>query len=253
MNKPAILLIMMSLLIACGRQADVVVIISANAEWKAFKEIVQSENPEYHTSPYGQYFRKRYGKNTVVFFHGGWGKIDAAGSAQYVIDTFNPGLIVNIGTAGGFHGAVNKGDIILVDKTITYDIHERMGDSEEAIAYYSTDLECPDIKMDGTIRKSAMVSADQDLDPLRIPELRKRYNAIAGDWESSAIAHVAKKNNTRCYILRGITDIVDKTGSEAYGNIKSFEEESRVLTKKLISLLESEGILNRVNTGSGKL
>jgi len=253
MNKPAILLIMMSLLIACGRQADVVVIISANAEWKAFKEIVQSENPEYHTSPYGQYFRKRYGKNTVVFFHGGWGKIDAAGSAQYVIDTFNPGLIVNIGTAGGFHGAVNKGDIILVDKTITYDIHERMGDSEEAIAYYSTDLECPDIKMDGTIRKSAMVSADQDLDPLRILELRKRYNAIAGDWESSAIAHVAKKNNTRCYILRGITDIVDKTGSEAYGNIKSFEEESRVLTKKLISLLEGEGILNRVNTGSGKL
>ena len=170
-----------------------------------------------------------------------------------MIDTFNPGLIVNIGTAGGFHGAVNKGDIILVDKTITYDIHERMGDSEEAIAYYSTDLECPDIKMDGTIRKSAMVSADQDLDPLRIPELRKRYNAIAGDWESSAIAHVAKKNNTRCYILRGITDIVDKTGSEAYGNIKSFEEESRVLTKKLISLLEGEGILNRVNTGSGKL
>jgi adenosylhomocysteine nucleosidase len=253
MNKPAILLIMMSLLIACGRQADVVVIISANAEWKAFKEIVQSENPEYHTSPYGQYFRKRYGKNTVVFFHGGWGKIDAAGSAQYVIDTFNPGLIVNIGTAGGFHGAVNKSDIILVDKTITYDIHERMGDSEEAIAYYSTDLECPDIKMDGTIRKSAMVSADQDLDPLRILELRKRYNAIAGDWESSAIAHVAKKNNTRCYILRGITDIVDKTGSEAYGNIKSFEEESRVLTKKLISLLEGEGILNRVNTGSGKL
>jgi len=253
MNKPALFLIMLSLLTACGRHADVVVIISANAEWKAFKEIKKSENPEYRTSPYGQWFSKRYGKNTVVFFHGGWGKIDAAGSAQYVIDTFNPGLIVNIGTAGGFHGAVNKGDIILVDKTITYDIHERMGDSEEAIAYYSTDLECPDIKMDGTIRKSAMVSADQDLDPLRIPELRKRYNAIAGDWESSAIAHVAKKNNTRCYILRGITDIVDKTGSEAYGNIKSFEEESRVLTKKLISLLEGEGILNRVNTGSGKL
>lgn len=252
MNKPAILLIMMSLLIACGRQADVVVIISANAEWKAFKEIVQSENPEYHTSPYGQYFRKRYGKNTVVFFHGGWGKIDAAGSAQYVIDTFNPGLIVNIGTAGGFHGAVHKGDIILVDKTITYDIHERMGDSEEAIAYYSTDLECPDIKMDGTIRKSAMVSADQDLDPLRIPELRKRYNAIAGDWESSAIAHVAKKNNTRCYILRGITDIVDKTGSEAYGNIQGFEKESKVIMEKLVSLLEGEGVLHHLGSHNGR-
>lgn len=252
MNKPALFLIMLSLLTACGRHADVVVIISANAEWKAFKEIVQSENPEYHTSPYGQYFRKRYGKNTVVFFHGGWGKIDAAGSAQYVIDTFNPGLIVNIGTAGGFHGAVNKGDIILVDKTITYDIHERMGDSEEAIAYYSTDLECPDVPMDGRIRKSAMVSADQDLDPLRIPHLRKHYNAIAGDWESSAIAHVAKKNNTRCYILRGITDIVDKTGSEAYGNIQGFEKESRVIMEKLVSLLEGEGVLHHLGSHNGR-
>ncbi len=77
--------------------------------------------------------------------------------------------------------------------------------------------------MDGRIRKSAMVSADQDLDPLRIPHLRKHYNAIAGDWESSAIAHVAKKNKTRCYIIRGITDIVDKTGSEAYGNMPSLK------------------------------
>jgi len=238
MNKSAVLLIMMSLLAACGRHADVVVIVSANAEWKAFKEIKKSENPEYRTSPYGQWFSKRYGKNTVVFFHGGWGKIDAAGSAQYVIDTFGPELIVNIGTAGGFHGAVNKGDIILVEKTITYDIHERMGDSEEAIAYYSTELECPDIRMDGTKRKSAMVSADQHLDPSRIPYLRKHYNAIAGDWESSAIAHVAKKNKTRCYIIRGITDIVDKSGSETYGNIQSFEEESRVIMGKLVSLLE---------------
>jgi len=252
MNKSAVLLIMMSLLAACGRHADVVVIVSANAEWKAFKEIKKSENPEYRTSPYGQWFSKRYGKNTVVFFHGGWGKIDAAGSAQYVIDTFGPELIVNIGTAGGFHGAVNKGDIILVEKTITYDIHERMGDSEEAIAYYSTELECPDIRMDGTIRKSAMVSADQDLDPSRIPYLRKHYNAIAGDWESSAIAHVAKKNKTRCYIIRGITDIVDKSGSETYGNIQSFEEESRVIMGKLVSLLEGEGILARAGPGSAQ-
>jgi adenosylhomocysteine nucleosidase len=252
MNKPALFLIMLSLLTACGRHADVVVIISANAEWKAFKEIKKSENPEYRTSPYGQWFAKRYGKNTVVFFHGGWGKIDAAGSAQYVIDTFNPGLIVNIGTAGGFHGAVNKGDIILVDKTITYDIHERMGDSEEAITYYSTDLECPDVPMDGRIRKSAMVSADQDLDPLRIPHLRKHYNAIAGDWESSAIAHVAKKNTTRCYILRGITDIVDRTGSEAYGNIQGFEKESKVIMEKLVSLLEGEGVLHHLGSHNGR-
>jgi hypothetical protein len=63
---------------------------------------------------------------------------------------------------------------------------------------------------------------------------------------------VAKKNKTRCYIIRGITDIVDKSGSETYGNIQSFEEESRVIMGKLVSLLEGEGILDRAGPGSAQ-
>lgn len=190
MNK--LLLIFAALtLLSCARHADTVIIISANAEWKALGTIAKPENGVYSSSPYGQWFFHTIKAKRVIFFHGGWGKIDAAGSAQYVIDKFNPRLIINIGTAGGFPGRINKGDVLLVNRTITYDIYERMGDSKEAIDYYTTDLNYPKIDMDKGIRISPIVSADQDLSPKNIEALNKRYGALAGDWESSAIAFLA--------------------------------------------------------------
>lgn len=226
---------------SCGTQYDVAVIISSDTEWKVFKEIVQSRNNAYRQSPFGQWFVSKHNKKSVVFFHGGWGKIDAAGSAQYIIDTFKPGLIVNIGTAGGFPGKAQKGDIILVNKTVTYDIFEKMSDSDEAIEYYSTRLDYPKLKTNDRIRIAPMVSADQDLFPKKIGMLQKKYGAIAGDWESSAIAHIAKKNGTRCYIIRGISDIVHATGSETYGRIDTFEKEAKIVMTRLLSLIEDEG------------
>ena len=39
---------------------------------------------------------------------------------------------------------------------------------------------------------------------------------MALDWESGAIAWVAARNQTRCLILRGVTDLVGEAGDEAY-------------------------------------
>jgi len=76
-----------------------------------------------------------------VFLHGGWGKIAAAASAQYAIDRWHPALLVNLGTCGGFAGRVEVGDVVLVERTVVYDIIERMGDPREAIADYATTLD----------------------------------------------------------------------------------------------------------------
>jgi len=225
-------------LISCGRQPDTVIVVSANAEWKALSSILKPSEKTCHNSPYGQWFNWTINDKKVVFFHGGWGKIDAAGSAQYVIDKFKPELIINIGTAGGFPGRVKKGDVLLVNKTITYDIYEKMGDSKEAVDYYSTELNYPKININHAIKISPIVSADQDLFPEKIEMLSKKYGASAGDWESSAIAHVAKKNNVKCYIIRGITDVVYPTGSATYGDYRTFERETEKVMFKLVKLLE---------------
>jgi adenosylhomocysteine nucleosidase len=210
-----------------------VVIISANAEWRAARDLLFE--PVVQSTPMGEWFEQ----DGVLFFHGGWGKISAAATAQYVIDHFNTDLLVNIGTCGGFAGSIGTGTVILVERTIVYDIIEQMGDGAEAIAHYSTELDLSWLKepYPHPVRKGLLVSADRDIVAEDIPQLVAVYGAVAADWESGAIAWVARKNNVRCLILRGVTDLVGGQGGEAYGNIALFRERTKTVMKGLLEQL----------------
>jgi adenosylhomocysteine nucleosidase len=124
----------------------IVVLVSAIAEWAAVKEIFSP--PEIRSSPFGESFNLtldtlRESRGNVwglTLYHSGWGKIASAAMMQYVIDHDAPDLIVNLGTCGGFEGLVNQGDVILVDRTIVYDIVELMGDLD-IISYYASSLD----------------------------------------------------------------------------------------------------------------
>jgi len=216
------------------------VIVSANAEW----EIVRAEFPgeRYEKSPYGEYFQKDIKAqdgtvHPVLVFHGGWGKVSAAASSQYVIDRWKPAALINLGTCGGFKGAIERGTIVLVERTIIYDIIERMGDADDSINEMSTTIDLSWLKspLPPGVLRGKLVSGDQDLDPAALSRLQNKYGAAAGDWESGAIAFVAARNKTRLLILRGVTDLVHSAGGEAYGNIELFERNTRSIMRRLFS------------------
>ena len=226
---------------------NAVVIISANAEWRVVKELYP--NLEIQNSPYGEFANLTFDPSTgsgqrlrpLTLFHGGWGKISAAASAQYVIDHFKPDLLINLGTCGGFAGRIETETIILVERTLVYDIIEQMGDGAEAIEYYSTDIDLSwlDEAVHGlpSSVRGLLVSADRDILADDIPMLIEKYDAVAADWESGAIAWVAQKNNIRVLILRGVTDLVGGDGGEAYGNIELFHERTRTVMRELFRQL----------------
>ncbi len=220
----------------------VIVIISANIEWNAVRRILPEAIPQ--TSPYGEWFETDLDlgndRQSVIFFHGGWGKISAAGSAQYVIDRWSPNLIVNLGTCGGFEGEVEKDTVVMVERTVVYDIIEQMVDAEEAIRDYSTEIDLSWLSESypHPVLRTTLVSADRDLMPEDIPDLKSKYGAVAGDWESGAIAWVANRNQVRCLILRGVTDLVGDGGGEAYaGKVQIYVENTeRVLNDLILQL-----------------
>jgi len=215
----------------------VVVIISANAEWRALREILPDVNEQ--PSPYGAWFETDISGHRPVFLHGGWGKIAAAGSTQYAIDRWVPQMLVNLGTCGGFRDQIDRDEIILVEKTIVYDIIEQMGDPNDVIAHYSTDIDLSWLKepYPQKIRRTLLVSGDRDLLAEQVAELGQRYGAVAGDWESGAIAFVARRNHIRTLILRGVTDLVGPTGGEAYGNLTLFETKTLKIMHRLVDAL----------------
>lgn len=224
-------------------QHTIVVLISANIEWRALRKLFPGAAIQY--SPYGECFAADLALPTsgntlpVLFFHGGWGKIAAAGSTQYVIDRWQPGLLVNLGTCGGFEGRIQRGEIILVEKTIVYDIIEQMGDYDEHIAHYTTILDLGWLpgELPQPVRRTLLVSGDRDLLPEDIPHLADKFGAVAGDWESGAIAFVASRNRVPLLILRGVTDLVSAQGGEAYGNLQFFEEATLKIMGNLVQNL----------------
>ena len=212
--------------------------ISASAEWKIVR--AQLTEPPLHDTPFGEWFTHRLAGQDVVFFHGGYGKVAAAGSTQYAIDRWRPALLVNLGTCGGFGGERKVGDIVLASETIIYDIIERMGDPDEAIEDFHTRLGAPawPARLAGRVVRAPMISADGDLDPAAIAGLAAKYHAGVGDWESGAIAWVASHNHTPVIILRGVTDLVDAPGGDpTYHAVDAWQRASVAVMASLIALL----------------
>ena len=238
-----ILLLLFIIPFSCEKKTapNIVILISANAEWKIVKSIFPKEN--YQQTPWGEFFQTEIksskGKTPVIFFQEGWGKTAAAGATQYAITQWNPEYFINLGGCGGFDGKINRYETVLANKTIIYDIKEAMGDSKEAIDDYTTSIDLSWIKVEpsDSVIQTLLVSADRDLVPAEIAGLEKDYNAIAGDWESGSIAYTCKRNNKKILILRGVTDLVTSTGGEAYGNNQLYENGTEVVMKKLIRQL----------------
>lgn len=215
----------------------VVVLICADGEWNAVKSLVH--DIEAHHTTLGESFEVSLEGRPVIFLHAGWGRVAAAASTQYTIDHLQPELIVNLGTCGGFEGRIGEGIIMLVERTIIYDIIEQMSDPLEAIEHYATKLDLSWLpRLTPTpVSRGLLVSADRDIVPADIPNLITKYDAVAADWESGAIAWVAQKNRQRLLILRGVSDLVGSEGGEAYGDYELFKSRSREIMRHLLDIL----------------
>jgi len=225
--------------------APVVVVISANAEWEASQSTIVERfgGIEAVSTPYGAVMTGTVttprGSVPVTFMHGGWGKISAAASAQAAIDRWAPSLLINLGTCGGFEGAIARDAIILVTHTLVYDIVEQMEDADAALEAYAVDLDLSWLREPYPlpVQPGLLLSADRDLIVDEISELRRRFGGVAGDWESGAIAYVAARHGTRCLFLRGVTDLVGLGGGEAYGDPAFFRRRSETVMTRLLASL----------------
>jgi adenosylhomocysteine nucleosidase len=216
------------------------VVVCATSEWRALETLCPE--PTRRSSPFGEWFvmpEPVAGFATAVVY-GGWGKIAAAASVQYVIDRFAPELLVNLGTCGGLVGEVDRGDVLLADETLVYDIVEQMTDPDEAIAAFTTSIDLSWLEAapyPSQVRRARLVSADGDIVPSQVGALRERFAAVAADWESGAIAWTCARNRVPCLILRAVSDLVDAAGGEVYDDYREFERRSLEVMDTLFGVL----------------
>jgi adenosylhomocysteine nucleosidase len=205
-----------------GSASPFVVLVCAEVEWRAVRG--RYESAVAGASPFGSWLAAAVADgprtHSVVFLHTGVGKIRATAAAQYAVGRWQPPLLVNLGTCGGFGGVIERGEVVLVDRAVVYDMVDRTAEREAVLDGCDTrlDLSWLGAPHPAPVRVGPMLSADRDLLPADMPRLRSSYGAVAADWESAAIAYVAHANRVPALILRGVSDLVGPDGGEAYGD-----------------------------------
>ena len=213
------------------------VLVSATSEWDVVVSILQP--PTLQQSLPGAHFQTELAGQTCLFFHSGWGKIATAASTQYVIDHYQPELIINVGTCGGFAGSSKVGEILLVTETLIYDIVERMDDPVAALNHYRTknDISWITDPLPAGTRKARIISADQDIDYASFDLLTTTHQADAADWETGAFAWVAARNYIPWLALRGVSDLVTRQGSETDNGVDLWRSRLDQLMQKILAEL----------------
>lgn len=163
----------------------------------------------------------------VVIARCGIGKVNAALATQFIIDRFNPRVIINSGVAGGLSPKLAIGDVVIGTAAQQHDFDVReFNYPKGVIPRLSTSL----FEADASIVELALQAAQEELGSNRVhqglivsgdqfvssqeqkEEILKFFpEAYCAEMEGAAIAQVASLNGIPHLIIRAISDQADNT------------------------------------------
>jgi adenosylhomocysteine nucleosidase len=145
--------------------------------------------------------RGRIRDRDVVIVESGPGRSRAAKAAHALIDAYRPRLVVSSGFAGGLDPSLRRYDLIAADSVVDAESHEITFDST-ALAPWLEELP--------NLHRGRLLTVDHIV---RLSEqkqrLGERFQALAVDMESFAVAEVCRDRQIPLLVVRAISDAVD--------------------------------------------
>jgi len=172
------------------------------------------------------YIRGVIGRNEIVAASGILGKVEAAFITQKFLDLYNIDCVVLLSGAGAIPENLKIGDLVVGDEYMEYD--RQLGNKDclelfkgcpKLISLLKKDI--PEIKVGKIVSGDAIVNSTQ-----RKKELGEKYNALALDMDSAAVAKVAAINGTAFISAKVILDLSDENTNIDFD--KYFENYSQI-------------------------
>jgi adenosylhomocysteine nucleosidase len=166
----------------------------------------------------------------VVLLKSGIGKVNAALGTALLIEKFQPDLIINTGSAGGFNKDLNVGDVVISTEVRHHDVDVTIfgyeyGQVPRMPAFYAPDEKLVSIavnsaaKIEGIqVAKGLIASGDSFMsDAERVEFIRSKMPELfAAEMEAAAIAQVAYQFNVPFVIIRSLSDIAGKDSNLSF-------------------------------------
>ena len=202
------------------------------------------------------FYRGKMGKNDIVLVQSGIGKVNAARTAQALIDRYAPDYLINTGIGGGIGDGLHVGDLVIGTELVQHDFSLSLfgyakgyipgfGDGKTPTFFradpglvraFSESAQA--FLPNGSIRQGRIASGDIFVADAEIKgEINREFSADAVEMEGAAIAQAAVLNNIPFVVVRAVSDLADGSATESF---ERFEEETAVLSAKIVELCVSK-------------
>ncbi|MFC4702038.1 5'-methylthioadenosine/adenosylhomocysteine nucleosidase [Glaciecola siphonariae] len=170
-------------------------------------------------------------RNHEIFLvQSGIGKVASALAASLLIHQFNPDLVINTGSAGGFDPDLNIGDIVIADSLMYHDVDVSHfgyapGQVPAMPKQYVADAYASGVAMEAAktlsnikVKTGLICSGDSFIgSDEAAAKIREAFPAMkAVEMEGASIAQTCHMMDTSCVVVRSLSDIAGKTSTVSF-------------------------------------
>lgn len=195
-----------------------------------------------------------YEGQEVVLLKSGIGKVNAAMSTTILLQQYQPDIVINIGSAGGFDEELEVGAVVISDEVRHHDVDVtvfgyEMGQVPLLPAAFNSNKELIElatnaVKEMGQHEYAVGLIATGDSfmnDPERVAKVREYFPTMkAAEMEAAAVAQVCYQFDVAFVVIRALSDIAGKESSVSFDEfLPMAAKHSTEIVFKVISELSS--------------
>ncbi|WP_394153017.1 5'-methylthioadenosine/S-adenosylhomocysteine nucleosidase [Vibrio maritimus] len=189
----------------------------------------------------------------IVLLQSGIGKVAAAVGTTILLSDYQPDVVINTGSAGGFESSLNLGDVVIStevrhhDADVTafgYEIGQMAGQP----AAFTADQKLMDVaekalaQMEDKHAVRGLICTGDEFvcRPERQAFIRENFpGVIAVEMEASAIAQTCHQFDTPFVVVRAISDVADKESPMSFEEFLPLAaQSSSEMVVKMVELLK---------------
>ncbi|PSW19021.1 5'-methylthioadenosine/S-adenosylhomocysteine nucleosidase [Photobacterium sanctipauli] len=212
----------------------------------------QLANRETHNKAGCTFYTGTLNGADVVLLQSGIGKVSAAVGTAVLLEIFQPDVVLNTGSAGGFDSSLNVGDVVISTEVRYHDANVtafgyEIGQMAQQPAAFLSDSKLMDVaeqalaSMENTHAVRGLICTGDEFvcTPERQAFIREHFPAvIAVEMEAAAIAQACHQFNVPFVVVRAISDVADKESPMSFDEFLPLAaKSSSVMVDKMVELL----------------
>ena len=192
--------------------------------------------------------RGQFADHEIMIARCGIGKVASALAVGVLIQAFNPDVVINTGSAGGYDKQLNVGDIVIANELVQFDVDlTNFGYAHGQPAGMPERFSCDAVLLDIALAqvtdfadinaiKGLIGTSDkficEEADTQHIAQLFPTVAAV--EMEGAAIAQACHMTNTRCVVIRCISDLANEESTHTF---EEYLEKAAVNSANLVMAL----------------